>query len=363
MSAKPNNINLSDINVGISSVNRENGNQEDTLGRNERIELYSKENEYKKEYQHSNPDSREGKYAYTNPVAYEDSVCANENETGSSKNGSRIGEHVLKDERTSSNSNSKLDCFKQSICYSYMLKVVTDRWKLSIAVLAVMCIVLLIIIIILISVLQKSTDKDGEIGLEVKSICEYGVCANNGTCSETETNFKCQCMKGYYGRVCEHMVCSNIICYNGGFCVINGSFGECLCPPGFYGSHCEGTPCSNVTCKNGGICYSVDGKFNCSCPDGTSGKYCEHTPCDRPEVRCLNGGSCLFSSNTSTCVCSYQYLGKRVRNIVNTGTTPSKYTGPSLAYEGTYYLYIEASPPVQENNIARLISRQSFSNV
>ncbi|XP_076083349.1 uncharacterized protein LOC143054280 [Mytilus galloprovincialis] len=395
MSAKPNNINLSDINVGISSVNRENGNQEDTLGRNERIELYSKENVYKKEYQHSNPDSREGQYAYTNPVAYEDSVCANETETEQpkSQNGSRIGEHVLKDERTSSNSNSKLYCFKESICYSYMLKVVTDRWKLSIAVLAVICIVLLIIIIILISVLQKSTDKDGEIGLDVKSICEYGVCANNGTCSENETNFKCQCMKGYYGRVCEHMVCSNIICYNGGFCVINGSFGECLCPPGFYGSHCEGTPCSNVTCKNGGICYSVDGKFNCSCPDGTSGKYCEHTPCDRPEVRCLNGGSCLFSSNTSTCACSYRYFGEACEKYCqygaqyysctfeehedgcflqndlsdnfnwtrNTGTTPSKYTGPSSAFEGTYYLYIEASPPVQEKNIARLISSQSLS--
>ncbi|CAG2233741.1 unnamed protein product [Mytilus edulis] len=255
-----------DINVGINSVNRENVVQEDTLGRNERIELYSKENDSEKEYQHSNPDSREGKYAYTNPVAYEDS---------------------------------------------------------------------------------KSTDKDGEIGLEVKSICEYGVCANNGTCSETETNFKCQCMKGYYGRVCEHMVCSNIICYNGGFCVINGSFGECLCPPGFYGSHCE------------------------------------DTPCDRPEVRCLNGGSCLFSSNTSTCACSYQYFGEACEKYCqyehedgcflqndlsdnfnwtrNTGTTPSKYTGPSSAFEGTYYLYIEASPPVQENNIARLISSQSLS--
>ncbi|VDI17297.1 Hypothetical predicted protein [Mytilus galloprovincialis] len=189
------------------------------------------------------------------------------------------------------------------------------------------------------------------------------------------------------------MVCSNIICYNGGFCVINGSFGECLCPPGFYGSHCEGTPCSNVTCKNGGICYSVDWKFNCSCPDGTSGKYCEHTPCDRPEVRCLNGGSCLFSSNTSTCACRYQYFGEACEKYCqygaqyysctyeehedgcflqndlsdnfnwtrNTGTTPSKYTGPSSAFEGTYYLYIEASPPVQENNIARLISSQSLS--
>ncbi|CAG2211127.1 unnamed protein product [Mytilus edulis] len=151
------------------------------------------------------------------------------------------------------------------------------------------------------------------------------------------------------------------------------------------------TPCSNVTCKNGGICSSVDGKFNCSCPGGTRGIYCEHTPCDKAEVRCLNGGSCRYTSKTSTCACSYQYFGEACEKYChyraqyysctfeehedgcflqdtfnwtrNTGTTPSKYTGPSLAYEGTYYLYIEASPPVQENNIARLISRQSFSTV
>ncbi|VDI71139.1 Hypothetical predicted protein [Mytilus galloprovincialis] len=308
MSAKPNNINLSDINVGISSVKRENGDQEDTEERHERIELYRKGNESKKKDQHLYTDLIVGNYANTSYLVNED--CTNGNETeqpksqnGSSQNESRKGELVFKDERT-----SKLDCLKKSPCYRPLFKIVNDRWKLSIAVLAIISIILFIIIIILISVLQKSTDKDGEIGLEVKSICEYGVCANNGTCSENETNFKCQCIKGYYGNVCEHMVCSNIICYNRGICIMNGSVGECLCPPGFYGSHCEGTPCSNVTCKNGGICYSVDWKFNCSCPDGTSGKYCEHTPCDRPEVRCLNGGSCLFSSNTSTCACSYQYF-------------------------------------------------------
>ncbi len=37
------------------------------------------------------------------------------------------------------------------------------------------------------------------------------------------------------------------------------------------------------------------------------------------------------------------------------GATPSKETGPSRAYSGEYYIYIEASNPRRQNDNARLV--------
>ena len=43
------------------------------------------------------------------------------------------------------------------------------------------------------------------------------------------------------------------------------------------------------------------------------------------------------------------------------GSTPSRNTGPTSAIEGQYYMYIEASPPVQEGHVARLISKEKYA--
>lgn len=234
------------------------------------------------------------------------------------------------------------DCFKQAVtrCVRCALTALKEHKNTCIIALTVVSIFLFIIIIILISLPKELPEGN----TDVKRICDYDPCLNNGTCSESKNRFICSCPAGYLGELCEETPCTNTECWNGGVCVITSSVGNCKCLAGFVGEKCEVTPCGNVTCQNGGRCHVIDGEFLCSCPNGTSGTFCTVTACTNvtcqndgqchvingniscycPKgtsgtfcevtpcigIQCFHGGTCLFTPEVTACACSYKYYGK-----------------------------------------------------
>ena len=68
-------------------------------------------------------------------------------------------------------------------------------------------------------------------------------CVNNGTCSNTNTEFMCACEKGFIGERCEvEQPCFfNNPCLNNGTCIyLNGTSNHmCTCVDGFSGKNCQ----------------------------------------------------------------------------------------------------------------------------
>lgn len=63
-------------------------------------------------------------------------------------------------------------------------------------------------------------------------MCQSNVCLNGGTCEivERERSFRCVCMDGYSGILCES-ICDRS-CKNAGQCVIENGISRCVCPKG-----------------------------------------------------------------------------------------------------------------------------------
>ena len=145
------------------------------------------------------------------------------------------------------------------------------------------------------------------------------VCMSNGSCS-------CSSNANYYynyGHRCENMggtICNSIRCENGGGCVSgDGIDYDCICPPDFYGEHCEYQTCAQNNCLNGGSCIATSNSTKCMCPDGYCGSKCEYKgagelsldPCASDP--CENNGKCVahigFLWNTYSCDCMKGYVG------------------------------------------------------
>ncbi|XP_071496612.1 uncharacterized protein [Diadema antillarum] len=169
--------------------------------------------------------------------------------------------------------------------------------------------------------------------------CNPSPCNNGGTCNRVSGGFHCICASGFTGTVCDEVdVCAEGTCGpNGLQCLRSGqSPGSyvCQCLDGSYeiNQACpvpttiidvtvETTvtespvhPC-HVTpnpCHNGGICFlNSVGNVQCICSGGYTGTNCEVPPDPCTSLPCENGGQCVSSGGTYTCVCTDEFLGQR----------------------------------------------------
>lgn len=90
--------------------------------------------------------------------------------------------------------------------------------------------------------------------------------------------FRCQCVPGYVGRLCQDKVdyCLTKPCANGGRCISGTNDYRCACKPGFTGKDCsvDVDECRSAPCRNGGTCLNRVNGFLCQCPEGWHGDTC-----------------------------------------------------------------------------------------
>lgn len=155
--------------------------------------------------------------------------------------------------------------------------------------------------------------------------CSSSPCRNEGTCRTLfDGSYSCDCRSGYIGMNCEIFApCESRPCRNGGTCFVDGQTFRCRCLSGFTGSLCETTtnqgPCNPNPCQNGGQCF-VDSGSNtarCSCVDRRwTGSTCTQNICSvsNPCVR----GTCVPQVNTDpTCDCPSGYTGDRCQTLIS----------------------------------------------
>ena len=75
--------------------------------------------------------------------------------------------------------------------------------------------------------------------------CLSSPCKNGATCVNEVGDFRCHCLPGFDGKLCDNNIdeCSifggGSPCLNGGRCVDGIADFNCLCTPGFDGKKCE----------------------------------------------------------------------------------------------------------------------------
>ncbi|XP_065898737.1 fibropellin-1-like [Dysidea avara] len=144
------------------------------------------------------------------------------------------------------------------------------------------------------------------------------LCKNNGTCTNTDGSFTCNCPVNYGGPTCAdqcYACCSNP-CTRGGTCVSNNSSFTCLCIPGWEGPRCQDFVggCYSDPCMNGGICIATNTidleQYECRCPLGYTGVNCEmqidYCAINDP---CQNGGWCINALTEPLCECLQGFVG------------------------------------------------------
>jgi delta-like protein len=100
-----------------------------------------------------------------------------------------------------------------------------------------------------------------------------------GTCVDKVNEFRCQCVPGYVGPLCQNRVdyCITKPCANGGTCLQLVNDYKCKCAPGFTGKDCskEVDECQFEPCQHGGTCVKRVPGFECLCSAGFQGRQCE----------------------------------------------------------------------------------------
>ncbi|KAI6661894.1 Neurogenic locus Notch protein-like [Oopsacas minuta] len=172
------------------------------------------------------------------------------------------------------------------------------------------------------------------------------LCLNGGLCQNTQGSYYCICEGGYSGEYCAHCP---IECLNGGEMLSN-----CTCDctnTDYVGWNC-GVPknkCVSEPCVNG-ECSSTDEDYSCNCTRGFTGKNCSEClvvcqnggerlsdcTCDCSNTRyegtkcqndinecpttpsiCLNGGECLNTQGSYTCICASGFTGNNCSNDID----------------------------------------------
>ncbi|XP_022258327.1 fibropellin-1-like, partial [Limulus polyphemus] len=145
-----------------------------------------------------------------------------------------------------------------------------------------------------------------------KSRCDEQPCFNNATCWGNETNYWCDCPKGFAGQNCETNIneCLSGPCVHG-VCEDGKGVFTCYCLPGFGGDHCEFEydECDSNPCVNGGACEDLVASYKCHCGPGYKGKRCQikvnlcsPNPCPSP-------AQCVDRGNNYSCICHSGYNG------------------------------------------------------
>ncbi|KAK3094142.1 hypothetical protein FSP39_024639 [Pinctada imbricata] len=185
--------------------------------------------------------------------------------------------------------------------------------------------------------------------------CTQNPCVQGGTCTVSGSSYTCSCTSAYTGTNCQTAtICASTPCQNGGSCVANaaGTSFTCTCASGFTGSTCAtAVPCSSNPCLNGATCTENGATYTCSCQSGYTGSNCE-TELTSDEF------TCGFESSD---MCGFSWTGSNFPWQRRSGTTPSNYTGPSSANEGSYYVYTEVSGSWSSSADAVLTSSAIFA--
>ncbi|CAH3141149.1 unnamed protein product [Pocillopora meandrina] len=217
------------------------------------------------------------------------------------------------------------------------------------------------------------------------SPCHPNPCENGGTCRENDTletsqsDWWCECPKGYSGKRChEFDPCSKKKCYNGGTCEVIDKEPKCNCDEPYEGESCLlDNAClpkngeKRDPCNNGGKCEFTDGKVTCVCPTRYDGPtcaldkcakcdknaYCENGACkcrppyegdgitctnpeeEKPKKaptnpselangcnpnKCKNGAECIEGKSTFFCVCPEGTFGRLCEKKITPTTPPPK---------------------------------------
>ncbi|KAJ8274475.1 hypothetical protein COCON_G00091000 [Conger conger] len=135
---------------------------------------------------------------------------------------------------------------------------------------------------------------------EEEDPCQSHLCARGATCLRGYSTYTCLCPHDTTGELCDVefeqvpwykenypkpilpvSVCGgerwNYTCYNGGNCTQTDSQWACNCLPGFTGHWCETDidECSPDPCLNGGNCINMVNGFFCFCKAYFTGDFCE----------------------------------------------------------------------------------------
>ncbi|XP_052086548.1 MAM and LDL-receptor class A domain-containing protein 1-like [Mytilus californianus] len=104
---------------------------------------------------------------------------------------------------------------------------------------------------------------------------------------------------------------------------------------------CEFNACDYSPCQNGGSCLKTTtaSGYTCACQAGLIGQNCEQS-----DGRSVSEFTCDFEAQNN---CVFENIDDNddFDWTYRSGTTPSSSTGPTSAYEGTQYVYTEASSP------------------
>lgn len=130
--------------------------------------------------------------------------------------------------------------------------------------------------------------------------CDSGPCSHGAVCEDLVAAFRCHCGPGYAGRRCEIKVdlCRPNPCPAPAQCLDRGNNYSCLCHPGYDGPGCTQRydPCFPNPCQNGGSCWPSMDSFYCSCARGFSGDTCDtlqayiQSDAKRPDALPRRGG-------------------------------------------------------------------------
>ena len=144
--------------------------------------------------------------------------------------------------------------------------------------------------------------------------CLEQPCENGGECTDIVNDYVCRCPHGWFGKRCQTDIdeCRHRPCQNGGECENEVSRFLCHCPPGYEGSTCEKeiNECDANPCQHGGTCTDLLGSYKCYCPEGFRGMNCEENIDDCRINPCKNRGNCIDDVNSFKCICEPPYTGR-----------------------------------------------------
>lgn len=143
--------------------------------------------------------------------------------------------------------------------------------------------------------------------------CAPNPCQHGGACTNSWTDYTCQCPPGWTGAQCHTNIddCAGAPCMNGGSCSDGVATYTCACPAGFGGAQCQTNinECAPNPCQNGGVCSDDVNAFSCACALGYSGATCATLVDNCAAAPCQNGGTCTNGVGAYTCACAAGFAG------------------------------------------------------
>ena len=146
--------------------------------------------------------------------------------------------------------------------------------------------------------------------------CSSSPCLH-GTCIDQVNGFKCHCLAGYSGVLCDFNIQECLPsnpCHNGGRCIDEVNGYRCDCGLGFKGSHCEIDVdlCNDQSlCSNSVSCTETSDRqsVQCTCKAGFTGHNCAVNINDCLSSPCKNGGTCRDKISGFQCICGDGFTG------------------------------------------------------